>query len=199
MLNTITRATFIKSAYEASQFPPEHLPEVAFAGRSNVGKSSVINAILSRRNLVKVSSRPGFTQAINFFLAEERMFFVDLPGYGFAKTSKETQTKWKTLIEGYFQSKRDIKAVVCIFDIRRMPDQMDIGLLEYLAALGINILVVLNKADKISKPRRAAQINAITNVLAPIDFAYDGPLIISARTGEGMSELLSRLITLLSH
>jgi GTP-binding protein len=188
---------FIKSAYNASQFPPERLPEAAFAGRSNAGKSSIINAVLSRRNLVKTSSRPGFTQAINFFLADERMFFVDLPGYGFAKTSKGTQGGWKTLTEGYFQSNRAIRAVVCIFDIRRMPDQMDAGLLDYLAALGINALIVLNKADKIPQPKRMAQVKAITSMLNPMVLASGSPLLVSARTGEGISDLLARISLLL--
>ncbi|MGQ9498867.1 MAG: ribosome biogenesis GTP-binding protein YihA/YsxC [Dissulfurimicrobium sp.] len=197
MQNIITRVEFIKSAYSASQFPPERLPEAAFAGRSNAGKSSIINALLSRRNLVRTSSRPGFTQAINFFLVDERIFFVDLPGYGFAKTSKRMQSEWKILIEDYFQSKRAIKVVICIFDIRRIPDQMDAGLLNYLAALGIKALIVLNKADKIPQPKRVAQVKAITRVLNPMAFDSGSPLLVSARTGEGISELLARISLLL--
>ena len=197
MQNIINRVEFIKSAYSAAQFPPERLSEVAFAGRSNAGKSSILNAVLSRRNLVKTSSRPGFTQAINFFMADERIFFVDLPGYGFAKAPKEMQGGWKTLIEGYFQSQRDIRAVICIFDIRRMPDQMDTGLLDYLGALGINALIVLNKADKIPQPKRIAQTNAIISAFNPIALASGSPLLVSARTGEGISELLARISLLL--
>ncbi|UKL14617.1 ribosome biogenesis GTP-binding protein YihA/YsxC [Dissulfurimicrobium hydrothermale] len=184
---------FIKSAYSVSEFPPARLPEIVFAGRSNAGKSSIINAVSSRHSLVKVSSMPGFTQTINFFLANERIFFVDLPGYGFAKAPKEIQVKWKTLIEQYLKSRRNIKTVVCIFDIRRMPDQMDIQLLDYLSALRINALVVLNKADKLSQPKRTAQIKTIMRALPSLT---ETPLLTSARTGEGIDTLRRRILDL---
>ncbi|MDA8163005.1 MAG: ribosome biogenesis GTP-binding protein YihA/YsxC [Desulfobacteraceae bacterium] len=189
--NHITSIDFVTSAYKTSGFPEGSHPEIAFAGRSNVGKSSLINALLSRRSLVKVSSRPGLTQSINFFLVNKNIFFVDLPGYGFAKAPKEVTAKWKTLIEGYFQTKRDLRSVVCIFDIRRLPDQMDAGLLEYLHNLKINTLIALNKADKLSQPKRAAQVKAITSLLPHLAAE---PFLVSARTGEGIMMVMGRLM-----
>ena len=156
-----------------------------------MGKSSLINALLSRRNLVKVSSQPGLTQSINFFLINENIFCVDLPGYGFAKAPKEVTAKWKTLIEGYFQAKRDLRVVVCIFDIRRLPDRMDTDLLEYLNTLGINTLIVLNKADKISQPKRIAQVNSIINLFPPLE---GKPFLVSAHTGEGIKTVMNQLM-----
>lgn len=189
--NTVTSVDFITSAYKTSQFPGGGCQEIAFAGRSNAGKSSLINALLCRRNLVKVSSRPGLTRSINFFLVNGNIFFVDLPGYGFARAPKEVTAKWKTLIEGYFQVGRDLKTVVCIFDIRRLPDQMDVYLLEYLHNLKINTLIALNKADKLSQPKRAAQVKAITRLFPPLAAK---PFLVSAHTGEGLETVMGQLM-----
>jgi len=183
----IIKAAFITSAYKLSQLPPPGLPEVAFAGRSNVGKSSLLNRLLGRHNLVKVSSRPGFTQSLNFFLVNDSVYFVDLPGYGFAKAPKYVQQKWHRLVEGYIEARKPLKGVVCIFDMRRVPDQLDLDLLGYLHSLGRHIWLVFNKADKISQPKRQRQLHAIRRRLPGF---IDRPLIISARTGEGVQSLL---------
>jgi GTP-binding protein len=183
----IIKAAFITSAYKLSQLPPPGLPEVAFAGRSNVGKSSLLNRLLGRHNLVKVSSRPGFTQSLNFFLVNDSVYFVDLPGYGFAKAPKHVQQKWHRLVEGYIEARKPLKGVVCIFDMRRVPDQLDLDLLGYLHSLGRHIWLVFNKADKISQPKRQRQLHAIRRRLPGF---IDRPLIISARTGEGVQSLL---------
>ena len=183
----ITNTAFITSVYKPSQLPSSGLPEVAFAGRSNVGKSSLLNRLLGRHNLVKVSSRPGFTQSLNFFLVNDSVYFVDLPGYGFAKAPKYVQQKWHRLVEGYIEVRKSLKGVVCIFDLRRVPDQLDLDLLGYLHALGKHIWLVLNKADKISQPKRQRQVQAIYRRLPGF---IDKPLIISARTGEGVQSLL---------
>ncbi|MBW1965443.1 MAG: YihA family ribosome biogenesis GTP-binding protein [Deltaproteobacteria bacterium] len=186
----ITKTAFVTSVYKLSQLPSPSLPEVAFAGKSNVGKSCLLNRLLGRRNLVKISSRPGFTQSLNFFLVNDSVHFVDLPGYGFAKAPKHIQQKWHRLVEGYIEARKPLKGVVCIFDIRRVPDQLDLDLLGYLHALGRHIWLVLNKADKISKPKRQKQIQAVCRLLPGF---IDKPLIISARTGEGVQSLLETI------
>lgn len=190
MTARITKAAFVTSVFKPSQFPLTGLPEVAFAGRSNAGKSSLLNRILGRHNLVKVSSRPGFTRSLNFFLVNDSVYFVDLPGYGYAKAPKHVQSKWHRLVEGYIETRKPLSGVVCIFDMRRVPDQLDLDLLDYLHALGRHVWLVLNKADKISQPKRQGQIQAIRRRLPGF---IDKPLIISARTGEGVQFLLEAI------
>ncbi|HID96863.1 MAG TPA: YihA family ribosome biogenesis GTP-binding protein [Thermodesulfobacteriaceae bacterium] len=186
----IYRAEFVTSVFRLSRLPDSGIPEIAFAGKSNVGKSSLLNRIIGRHNLVKVSSRPGFTQSLNFFLINDSVHFVDLPGYGFAKAPKNIQKKWQKLIEGYLENGRYLKGVVCIFDMRRLPEQQDLALLDYLHSLGIRAWVVLNKADKISQPRRQAQLNAICRRLPGFTAS---PVVVSARTGEGAQDLLNKI------
>ncbi len=186
----INKAEFVVSAFKASQFPPATLPEIAFAGRSNVGKSSLMNRLMERRRLVKVSSRPGFTQSINFFLVDQYAYLVDLPGYGFAKAPKKVIHRWHRLVEGYLEGRPTIAGVVCIMDIRREPDRMDLDLLEYLNALNRRIWVVLNKTDKLSQPKRKRAILRIRTILPSF---IESPIPVSAKTGQGIPELLNRL------
>ena len=190
MAERIIKTAFITSVYKLSQLPSLGLPEVAFAGKSNVGKSCLLNRLLGRHNLVKVSSRPGFTQCLNFFLVNDSVYFVDLPGYGFAKAPKHVQEKWRRLVEGYVGGRKSLEGVVCILDMRRVPDQLDLDLLGYLHALGKHIWLVLNKADKISQPKRQRQLQAILQRLPGF---IDKPLIISARTGEGVQALMEAI------
>ncbi len=186
----ITKVSFENSVFDPSQLPEESMPEIAFAGRSNVGKSSLLNRLLGRRSMVKVSSRPGFTQSLNFFLVNECVRFVDLPGYGYAKAPKSVQRKWQALVENYLESRKSLVGVVCILDIRRDPDQMDTGLIEYLRFLKRKTWIVLNKADKISQPKRLKRVRAIKDRL-PRDA---GELfVLSARTGDGVREFLNIL------
>ncbi len=138
-------------------YPPAALPEVAFAGRSNVGKSSLINTLINRRNLVKTSATPGKTRLINFFMINSAFYFVDLPGYGYARVSMEERKKWGPMVETYLRSRSTLKGVVLLQDIRRMPGAEEIELLEFLENLDLPILVVLTKADKFSKSKQAVQ------------------------------------------
>lgn len=151
------KARFIKSVYNLEDLPPPEYPEIPILGRSNAGKSSLINALLNQRNIAKVSSTPGFTQALNFFLIDDRFWLVDLPGYGFAKVPKEFYIKWKYLIEGYLQSPRDFYSMILIFDIRRIPDKLDKALVDFLKALNLPYVVVLNKIDKLNQREIATQ------------------------------------------
>ena len=141
---------FIKSIYNLKDLPPPQFPEIAFLGRSNVGKSSLINAILNRKNIARVSSTPGFTKAINFFRIDYQFYLVDLPGYGFAKAPIELQKKWKYLVEGYLKAIRDFRLLVLIFDIRRIPDELDINLVKFVKWIKKSFCIVLNKIDTLS-------------------------------------------------
>lgn len=185
----IVRASFLVSVYDLSQLPPADRPELAFAGRSNVGKSSLLNRLLGRRNLAKVGARPGVTQALNFFLINDAFYLVDLPGYGFSKAPQHVSRHWHGLVERYLQTRKNLKGVVCIFDIRRLPDRLDLDLLDYLQALNHRIWIVLNKVDKIPQPRRAAQIKTI---LRHLPGSASTPVVFSARTGEGRETLLNQ-------
>ncbi len=145
------KVQFLKSIYDLKDLPPPKLPEIAFLGRSNVGKSSLINAFLNRKNVARVSSTPGFTKAINFFSVDNQFFLVDLPGYGFAKVSPKLKQQWKYLIEGYLNSIRDFRLLILIFDIRRKPDKMDKSLIEFVKYIKKPFCIVLNKVDTLSK------------------------------------------------
>jgi GTP-binding protein len=142
---------FVKSVYNLKDLPPPEFPEIAFLGRSNVGKSSLINAFLNRKNVARVSSTPGFTKAINFFRINHQFYLVDLPGYGFAKVPIELQEKWKYLVEGYLKAIRNFRLLILIFDIRRTPDELDINLIEFVKYIKKPFCIVLNKIDTISK------------------------------------------------
>jgi len=142
---------FVKSVYDLKDLPPPELPEIAFLGRSNVGKSSLINLFLQRKNIARVSSTPGFTKTINFFRIDFKFYLVDLPGYGFAKAPLDLRKRWKFLIEGYLKAVRDFRLLILIFDIRRIPDQLDINLLKFVKSIRKPFCIVLNKIDTISK------------------------------------------------
>jgi GTP-binding protein len=157
----VTKAEFIKSAVKPKDYPPEDLPEVAFVGRSNVGKSSLINVLANRKALVRTSSTPGRTQLINFFNINAILTLVDLPGYGYAKAPPELRKQWGPMIETYLARRGNLRAVVLILDIRRIPSDGDLRMLGWLATYGIPPIVVLTKCDKLSKVERAKQTSLI--------------------------------------
>ncbi len=145
------RVEFLKSVYRLEDLPPPEYPEIAILGRSNAGKSSFINAFLNQKKIARVSSTPGFTQALNFFLVDRKFFLVDLPGYGFAKVPKEVYKNWQILIEGYLRSPRDFRLLFLIFDIRRTPDELDKALIKFVNYLKTPYAILLNKIDSLSK------------------------------------------------
>jgi GTP-binding protein len=179
---TILSAEFITSATKPDQYPPVNYPEMAFAGRSNVGKSSLINTLVNRKRLVKTSSTPGRTQLINFFDINNLITFVDLPGYGYAKVPTAVRKKWGPMIETYLSSRRTLKGVVVIMDIRRIPRQEEHELIEWLKYFSIDGILVLTKTDKLSKTKRLKQHNAIAEALA-ID--PDKLILFSAKSRQG--------------
>lgn len=191
----LRQAQFLTAAVRPASYPPAGPPEVAFAGRSNVGKSSLINALLRRKKLVRVSSRPGCTQQINFFaLNGDACRLVDLPGYGFAKVPLSVKAGWRGMIESYLTGRPTLRGVVVILDIRREPSGEDVMLLEWLKALGQTVLVVLTKADKLSRNQAASRLAKLRPTLRPFD---EQPLLFSALTGQGREELWARMRELL--
>ena len=181
----IKTARLLESAAKASQFPKTSLPEVAFSGRSNVGKSSLINSLLMRKKLVKTSSIPGKTQLINFFLINEDFCFVDFPGYGFAKVPEKVRFKWRSLIESYLSQRKNLKGVVLIVDIRQGPTDRDRQLLEWLELHSRPVLLVAGKADKLGRGLRQQRIKTIREELR-ID---NMPLAHASSNREGRQEI----------
>ncbi len=179
-------AVFETSFGTAAQLKASDLPEIAFSGRSNVGKSSLLNKLLGRKNLARVSSMPGKTVTINFFkLPECRL--VDLPGYGYAKVSNDEKKRWSELMESYFSSGRDLRLVVQLIDMRHAPSQQDIDMLEYMTECGIPFAVALTKCDKLNKTERMAQLESICGVLTKYGNICVVPF--SATKGDGVGEL----------
>lgn len=161
----VHQAVFIKSAVKPKDFPPAELPEVAFVGRSNVGKSSLINVLAGRKSLVRTSSTPGRTQLINFFDINGILTLVDLPGYGYAKAPPEVRKQWGPMIETYLAKRENLKAVVLILDIRRIPSDGDLEMLGWLQRYDIPPIIVLTKCDKLSKTERAKQTALISKTI----------------------------------
>lgn len=165
----IKSAEFIISAVKASQYPADPLPEIAFAGRSNVGKSSLINTLVNRKRLVKTSSTPGRTQLINFFCINQNLFLVDLPGFGYAKVPAAVQKKWGPMVENYISSRTNLQAVAVIMDVRRTPGIEEHNLLAWLKQFNLPPILILTKSDKLSKTnlkKRRLEIAAALGVPA---------------------------------
>lgn len=179
-------AVFETSFGTAKQLKESDLPEIAFSGRSNVGKSSLLNKLMNRKSLARVSSMPGKTVTINFFkLPECRL--VDLPGYGYAKVSHDEKIRWSELMESYFSSARDIRLVVQLIDMRHAPSQQDIDMIEYMNECGIPFAVALTKCDKLNKTERMNQLESICAVIAKYGNIPVVPF--SATKGDGTEEL----------
>lgn len=175
---------------EPGQDAPGALPQVAIAGRSNVGKSSLINAMLGRKGLARVSKRPGKTQEINFYRVEDRYFLVDLPGYGFARAPSEVRQRWGPLIESYLGTSEELLGVVVLVDCRHGPSDDDAQMVDYLARLEIPALFVLTKIDKLNRSERE---KALRETLEALGVPEDQLLATSALTGEGTETLLESL------
>ena len=181
----ILSAEFVTSATGPKQFPIDSRPQIAFAGRSNVGKSSVINALLHRKNLVKTSATPGKTQLINFFIINDAFYFVDLPGYGYSRVPYSVTDAWGPMIEGYLKDSPKLHAVVVLLDVRREPDERDIRLIEWLRQYDIPAIYAVTKADKLN--RQEAE-RARRNILSRLEMT-EPVLLTSAKNGQGIKEL----------
>lgn len=187
----IIRSTaFIKSATNPGNYPEASLPEVAFAGRSNVGKSTLINSLVNRRGLVRTSSTPGRTQLLNFFDINGEFSLVDLPGYGFAKVPLAVKKDWGPMVRTYLERREQLKGVVVLFDIRRVPREEDLDLLDWLEEFEVPTIPVITKVDKISRNRRAAQVKPI---LEATGLPLEAFSFFSALSKEGREDIWERI------
>jgi GTP-binding protein len=189
----IKSAEFITSASRPQQYPLGNLPEFAFAGRSNVGKSSLINTLVSRKKLVLTSSTPGKTRLINFFRVNDAFVFVDLPGYGYARVPEIERRKWRPMIEQYLSGRENLRAVVVILDIRRIPSGEDLQLLAWLDRHEINSVLVITKTDKLSKTAQAKQLQNIADALPVSPSEW---VLFSAKSRQGRDILWRTLVAL---
>ena len=190
----IKTALYVTSAVRPEQFPALSFPEIAFVGRSNVGKSSLINTLTNIKSLAKTSSTPGKTQMINFFQINDNLLFADLPGYGFSKVPKSVQKEWRALIESYLEKRKNLKGVVHCIDIRHAPTELDCMMREWLVHQNIASILALTKADKISRGARSKNTADILKKLGADKNA--SRVVFSIKTREGKNELLREIALL---
>lgn len=191
----VNNAEIVISAVSQKQYPGDRLPEIALAGRSNVGKSSFINKLINRKNLARTSSKPGKTQTLNFYKINEVFYFVDVPGYGYAKVSKKEREKWGVMMEEYFKTRETLKAVLLITDVRHEPTNDDIQMYHFLKHYDLRVIIVATKLDKVPKNKRASHVKRTKKALEMDE--EDHLLPFSSETGEGKEEawrLLSQYI-----
>jgi GTP-binding protein len=186
----VISAEFVKSAVTRKDYPGESLPEVAFAGRSNVGKYSLINTLLNKKNLARISSTPGRTQTINFFKINQKIFFVDLPGYGFAHVPMEVRKKWRPMVEEFLKDDSRLRLVILIVDVRRDPNPEDATLLEWFRHYSLNFLVVMTKVDKVSRNEAGKRKQDLQRFFGLQD---EEIIPFSAVTGEGREKIWKRI------
>ena len=197
MENKIIKADYIASAVKISQYPEEILPEIAFIGRSNVGKSSLINSLCNRKNLARISQTPGKTQTINFYKATlktqelKNFYLVDLPGYGYAKTSKTNRGIWAKFIDEYFTKSKQIKFICQLVDMRHAPMDSDLQMFQNILEKNLPVLIVATKSDKLGKTQRQKNLDVIKNTLG-VD--AESILPYSSPKNEGRSELLDVIL-----
>ena len=182
----IRKAEYFKSVFDLKELPQDNFSQIAFAGRSNVGKSSLINTLTNQKNLAKISKTPGKTKALNFFKINDRFYFVDLPGYGFAKVSKTVKSGWEDLIENYLKSTPNLRGTIQILDSRHPPSQEDWEMLEFLDFINLKYLVVLTKSDKLSSQGLSDNSQKFKEILENDNFVF-----FSAKTKAGGNKILS--------
>jgi len=188
----VKKVEFVTSAVKPEQYPEDALPEFALAGRSNVGKSSLINCMLNRKKLARISSKPGKTQTINFFLVNDRLYFADVPGYGFARVPKSVRASWGKMMERYLTQRKNLQAVIQVVDLRHPPSADDKNMYEFLKYYRIPAIVVATKADKISKGRWQKHLKVIKEEL---NLAKEDPLLLfSSQTAYGREQLWQELM-----
>jgi GTP-binding protein len=168
-------ARFVISAVSSNQYPQDDLPEIALVGRSNVGKSSLINSLIQRKNLARTSAQPGKTQTLNYYNINESMYFVDLPGYGYAHVSQDMRKQWGRMIDTYITQRKPLCAVMLLIDLRHAPMESDIAMFRWLTHYNIRTCVVATKADKISRSKRMLHAQRIQQQL---DFPSDFPFFV---------------------
>lgn len=191
-INT-NNAEIVLSAVSKQQYPNDSMPEIALAGRSNVGKSSFINRLLGRKNLARTSSKPGKTQQLNFYNIDDQLRFVDVPGYGYARVSKSERTKWGKMIEEYLTTRGNLRGVVSLVDMRHAPSADDVQMYEFLKYYEIPAIIVATKSDKIPRSQWHKQEMLIKETM---DFdANDDFVIFSSETGQGFDDAWQAILT----
>ena len=193
----IKQTEFVKSVAHPSQIPTQAFPQIAFSGRSNVGKSSLINRLMNRRNLAQTSNTPGKTRLLNFYLINRNLHFVDLPGYGFAKRSKAEKKAWAELIDAYLRTSERLRGIVQLIDARHDPSPEDLEVIAWLGEANIPFLVVATKVDKLSKNRARKQLDISLSTIA--DIAEVDFLPFSSTTGTGRSDLINWIDHVIKH
>ena len=189
----VLTAAFLTAAQDINSYPRGGLTEIAFAGRSNVGKSSMINALLGRRDLPRTSKTPGRTRQLNFFVINERLVFVDLPGYGFARVPLEEKERWRTLVETYLENREELAGIVVIIDARRPPTESDMSLVTYLRAHQTPFIVAATKSDKLTRSEIVRQRRAMNHGIGP-----DVPMVFfSSHSGHGKNQLWKEIKNLI--
>ncbi|MFD2612545.1 ribosome biogenesis GTP-binding protein YihA/YsxC [Paenibacillus gansuensis] len=183
----VTQAEFMISAAGPAQFPEDALPEIALAGRSNVGKSSLINKMILRKNLARTSSQPGKTQLLNYYRINESLYFVDFPGYGYAKVSKTQREQWGRMIEEYLKTREPLKLILHVIDLRHEPSKDDQAMYDWLKHYGLPVCIVATKADKIPKSKWQKHIKMVKETLQADP--QDKVILFSSETGLGRDEL----------
>jgi GTP-binding protein len=194
----INSAEFIISAAHLYQVPASELPEVAFIGRSNVGKSSLINSLCNRKSLAKTSTQPGKTRVLNFYRINNSIHFVDLPGYGYARVPDQIRSGWQRIIEGYLKSRKNLKLGLVILDSRHEPTRLDNSMIEWLEYYEIPFAVILTKSDKISRQKVHQRKMTVKEITRELQKCID-ILTYSSVTGEGKSALVSLIHTSIAH
>jgi GTP-binding protein len=190
----IQKAEFLKSVFPKDDYPAGRYPEVAFAGRSNVGKSSLINTLVNSKGLARTSSTPGKTQSINFYLVNRALCLVDLTGYGYAKAPQQVRRRWSPLIEDYCRNRKNLRGVAVIIDARIGPTPLDLSLVQWLWDLSLPSLIVMTKIDKLSKNKMAQAMRQAAAVLA---IEPEEICTFSAHTGQGKKELWQKILHLI--
>ncbi|WP_208559692.1 ribosome biogenesis GTP-binding protein YihA/YsxC [Marinilactibacillus kalidii] len=191
-INKIHYAEIVISAVSPLQYPDDGLPEVALAGRSNVGKSSFINTMVNRKKLARTSGKPGKTRTLNYFDIEHSLFFVDVPGYGYAKVSNAEQQKWGDMMNVYFSSREELSLSILLVDLRHHPTELDIQMYDFLKYYDLPVLVVATKADKIKKSKRNKHINQVVQTLQLA--TEDKVIMFSSETKEGREEVWNEIL-----
>ncbi len=189
----VTAAEIVISAVKPEQYPDTELPEFALAGRSNVGKSSFINKMIARKSLARTSSKPGKTQTLNFYLINEMLHFVDVPGYGYAKVSKTEREAWGKMIEKYLTSRDQLRAVVLLVDVRHPPTKDDVMMYDFVKHYNLPVIIVATKADKIPKGKWDKHVKVVKETLN-ID-PNDQVILFSSETGQGKEKAWGALLS----
>jgi len=186
----INKADIAITAVAPAGFPKDGRPEIAFVGKSNVGKSTLINAMLGRKRLARTSGQPGKTRTINFFTVEDKIYFVDLPGYGYARVSKSESAKWGDMVEGYLKKREELKMIFLLLDIRHEPGENDKMLIDWFTHFNLPYTLVATKSDKLSR----SQLNKHLSVIKKALNSSENPIPFSGTKKQGVDELWSVIL-----